>query len=165
MTIKQSARDGDSSAGFTIIEILVVLAILGIVAAVAIAAYVEQIDHARIAAVAGDLRTFETGFVTFASDHGEFPPDSHLDPPYHLPSGVGIEDYLPLTRWVTETPLGGNYNWEGPDSYAYAGFSLFAATVPASTMAKLDDRIDDGDLSQGRFRVTANGRYTYIIDE
>jgi len=25
--------------------------------------------------------------------------------------------------------------------------------------------MDDGDLSQGRFRQTPNGRYTYILDE
>jgi type IV pilus assembly protein PilA len=159
------SRHEPSAAGFTLIELLVVVAIIGIVAAIAIAAFMEQIDRARIAAVAGDLRTFETGFLTFASDHGEFPPDSHLNPPYHLPSGVGIEEYLPLTRWVTSTPLGGNYNWEGPNNYAYAGFSIFQATAPASTMAMLDDKIDDGDLSQGRFRITSNGRDTYIIDE
>jgi prepilin-type N-terminal cleavage/methylation domain-containing protein len=163
--MKQSTRHGNQSAGFTIVELLVVLAILGIIAAVAIAAYWHQIDHARVAAVAGDLRTFETGFLSYASDTGDFPPDSHLDPPYHLPTGVGIEDYLPVTRWATPTPMGGNYNWEGPNNYSYAGVSLYQATVPASTLAMLDDRIDDGDLSQGRFRITPNGRYTYIIDE
>ena len=25
--------------------------------------------------------------------------------------------------------------------------------------------MDDGDLSQGRFRQTPNGRYTYMLDE
>ncbi len=163
--MKQRPPQRDHSAGFTLIELLIVVGVIGVIAAIAIAAFHEQIDRARIAAVAGDLRTFETGFLTFASDHGDFPPDSHLNPPYHLPSGVGIEDYLPLTRWVNETPLGGNYNWEGPNNYAYAGMSLYQATAPASTLARLDDAIDDGDLSQGRFRITPNGRYTYVIDE
>jgi hypothetical protein len=29
----------------------------------------------------------------------------------------------------------------------------------------LDSMLDDGDLTQGKFRQTPNGRYTYIIDE
>jgi hypothetical protein len=32
-------------------------------------------------------------------------------------------------------------------------------------MALLDEAIDDGDLSQGRFRITPNSRYTFIIAE
>jgi hypothetical protein len=32
-------------------------------------------------------------------------------------------------------------------------------------MAMLDEKIDDGDLGQGRFRLTANSRYTLVIDE
>ena len=64
-----------------------------------------------------------------------------------------------------ETPFGGNYNWEGPDYYPYAGIAFFASTAPASVMVMLDQKIDDGDLSQGRFRITPNNRYTYIIDE
>lgn len=29
----------------------------------------------------------------------------------------------------------------------------------------LDIMLDDGDLTQGKFRQTPNGRYTYIIEE
>ena len=153
------------SAGFTLIELLVVVAIIGILAAIAVVAFENTILKARVASMATDLRTFETGFLSFHTDEGTFPPDSHLDPPYHLPPGAGMEDYLPVHRWARETPLGGNYNWEGPDNYPYAGISLFASLAPASTLVMLDDKIDDGDLSQGSFRLTPNGRYTWIIDE
>jgi type IV pilus assembly protein PilA len=154
-----------TSAGFTIIELLVVLVIIGIIAAIAVVAYANQLDKARVAAVASDLRTFETGFLSYSTDTSEFPPDSHLPPPYHLAPGTGMENYLPITRWVQETPLGGNYNWEGPDNYPYAGISLYNATASASVMAMLDEKIDDGNLGQGRFRITPNSRYTLIIDE
>ena len=154
-----------ADAGFTLIELLVVVAIIGIIAAIAVVAYADQIDKARVAAVASDLRTFETGFLSYSTDTSQFPSDSHLEAPYHLAPGSGMENYLPVDRWVQETPLGGNYNWEGPDNYPYAGISLYAATAPASVMAMLDEKIDDGDLSQGRFRITPNGRYTFIIDE
>jgi len=119
--------------------------------------------RAQIAAVASDLRTFEAGFVTYSSDNGNFPPDHHLGGRYHLPAGVEV--YIPVTRWTPTTPLGGNHNWEGPDSYPYAAVSLFLPTAPASAFARLDATIDDGDLDQGNFRLAPNGRYTYIIDE
>jgi type IV pilus assembly protein PilA len=154
-----------ASSGFTLIELLVVVAIIGIIAAVALVAFEGTILKARVTSVATDLRTFETGFLAYETDEGSFPPDSHLDAPYHLPAGAGMEEYLPVNAWARETPLGGNYNWEGPNNYPYAGISLWSTTAPPSALAMLDDRIDDGDLSQGRFRVTPNGRYTWILDE
>ena len=47
----------------------------------------------------------------------------------------------------------------------YAGISWFQPTALPSTFALLDAKFDDGDLSSGKFRLTANGRYTYILDE
>jgi hypothetical protein len=32
-------------------------------------------------------------------------------------------------------------------------------------MALLDEEIDDGNLSKGRFRITPNSRYTFIVAE
>ncbi len=152
-------------SGFTLLELLVVVAIIGIIAVIAVAAYADQIDKARVVAVATDLRTFETGFLLYQTDTGTFPADSHLDAPYHLPPGSDMERYLPVQRWVPTSPLGGNYNWEGPDYYPYAGISVFAPTAEASLFAMLDASIDDGNLGEGRFRITPNGRYTWIIDE
>ncbi len=154
-----------SCAGFTLLELLVVVAIIGILAAIGASVYINQIDRARVAAVAADLRTFENGFLSYAKDNSQFPPDSHLPAPYHLPPGTGMENYLPARRWAQDTPLGGNYNWEGPNSYPYAGISLFEPSAPASVFAMLDEKIDDGNLGQGRFRLTPNNRYTLIIDE
>jgi hypothetical protein len=32
-------------------------------------------------------------------------------------------------------------------------------------MELVDAALDDGDLAQGRFRQTPNGRFTYILEE
>lgn len=162
---RQTGHHGKRAAGFTLIELLVVVAIIGIIAAVAVVVFTETIVKARVSSIAADLKAFETGFLTYASDHGGMPPDCHLPDPYHLPPDTGMEDYVSVHRWSRGTPLGGDYNWEGPNNYPYAGISIYATPAPASTLALLDQRIDDGDLSQGRFRITPNSRYTFIIAE
>lgn len=159
------SRPAGRSAGFTLVELLVVIVVIGIVAAIAIPNMLRALEKSRISRTAADLKTFETAFLDFALTTGEFPPDSHLDPPYHLANGVGIEDYVPVGAWVKETPFGGHYNWEGPDNYPYAGISLWNSSATPSQAQELDEILDDGDLSTGAFRQTTNGRYTYIVDE
>ena len=61
-------------------------------------------------------------------------------------------------------PLGGTYNWEGPNSYPYAGISIYQPNATDAQFAELDAMIDDGDTSTGEFRQTPNGRYTYIVE-
>ena len=151
------------SHGFTLLELLVVVATIGILVSVAVPLLRVQQEKAKAAAIAGDLRAFATGFVSYAADNSDFPPDHHLDGGYNLPAGV--EAYITVERWAITTPFGGNYNWEGPDNYPYAGISIFEPTVPSSTFALLDKAIDDGNFGTGNFRLMGNGRYTYVIDE
>ena len=76
-----------------------------------------------------------------------------------------MADYISPGVWYKTTVMGGTYNWEGPNGYPYAGISIFESTAPVKDLEMLDSMLDDGDLTQGKFRKTPNGRYTYIIDE
>jgi prepilin-type N-terminal cleavage/methylation domain-containing protein len=156
-------KESRQEAGFTLIELLVVVAIIGIISSIMVALLRAQVDKAAVAAASADLKTFETGFVAFAMDTGDLPPDTHFNGNHNLPAG--LEKYIPIYKWSQQTSLGGNYNWEGPDSYPYAGISWFQPTALPSTFALLDAKFDDGDLSSGKFRLTDNGRYTFILDE
>jgi type IV pilus assembly protein PilA len=96
-------------------------------------------------------------------DYGLFPADTHRTLPPRM------DGYIKQGKW-DDPVLGGYYNWEGPSwgeggGYSYAGISLESTPAAVDVVQELDERIDDGDLSTGNFRLTPNGRYTFIIEE
>jgi len=150
-----------SYKGFTLIELMLVIAVIGILAAIAIPNYISYRKKANIANVISNLKNFEKGFIAYAIDEGDFPNDSHMV----LPDLPKMANYIDPDNWGQVTPLGGTYNWEGADTYPYVGISIFEVTAPQEDLELLDRMFDDGDLTQGQFRQTPNGRYTYIIEE
>jgi len=159
---KKADRDGTGTCqGFTLMELMVTIAIVGILATIAIPNYLSYRKKAKITSMVATFKNFENGFWNYAIDMGDFPIDSHIT----LPPVPSIERYINPVEWGKTTPLGGTYNWEGPNNYPYAGIAVFQGTAPQKDFRLLDSMFDDGDLTTGNFRQTPNGRYTYIIDE
>ena len=150
--------------GFTLVEIMIVVAIIGLLAAIAVPAFLRSRRQAQVTKVANDLRVFSEGFGLYCLENGLYPPDTHIVLP------PGMTDYIRQDDWDNGPPWGGTYNWEGPSwgeggGYPYAGIALFETQADAETLTALDELIDNGDLTSGKFRLTANSRYTYIFEE
>ncbi|WP_035273284.1 type II secretion system protein [Desulfogranum japonicum] len=120
--IKISSRH--FQCGFTLVELMIVIAVIGIIAAIAIPSFARYRTRAYVIEAMNDLKVVEKAFITVALEHGKFPDDSHVI----LPPGYGFEYLISPQHFQGTTPLGGNYNWEGPDSYPYAGIAILGAT-------------------------------------
>ncbi len=157
----KSRMASKGETGFTLLELLVVVAIIGVLATIAIPAYSGFRERASVVDLASNLKNFGTAFNSYLAEHGTYPNDSHII----LPPGAGMEKLISQDLWLAETPLGGHYNWEGPDNYPYAGIALLGVTASVAQVQSLDAILDNGDLATGKFRLTPNGRYTFILEE
>jgi prepilin-type N-terminal cleavage/methylation domain-containing protein len=147
------------ASGFTLVELMIVVLFIGIIAGFALPNYVRATRNARIGRTATELKSLATAFVAYKAEHGVYPPDSHLT----LPPGMAT--YIKASIWADGTPIGGTYNWEGPDGYPYAGLAIFGSGATQQTLETLDNMLDDGNLAVGKFRLGTSGRPTFIIEE
>ncbi len=140
---------------------MIVVAIIAFLAVIAVPSYLRAHERSIGVRTANDLRVFGDAFSLYAMENGQFPPDSHRV----LPPGAGMERYLDEARWLSKPLIGGYFNWEGPDSYPYAGVSVESSPASDTLLTIIDEAVDDGNLSTGQYRKTPNGRFTFIVEE
>ena len=150
-------------SGFTLVEIMIVVAIIGLLVAIGMPSFLRARKNARVARVAKNIKVFADAFQMYCMEEGKYPLDTHLIYP------ASMQGNITEKSWNSDA-LGGSYNWEGPSwgeggGYDYAGIALFETKATTDELEALDSLLDDGDLSTGTFRLTDNGRYTYIIEE
>jgi prepilin-type N-terminal cleavage/methylation domain-containing protein len=149
-----------TSGGFTLIEFMVVIAIVGVLAGSLSAKVTDLVRKAQIAAVAQDYRTFILALRLYKETNRTYPIDTDGTMP------PGLDTFIRKGRWEDAHPLGGGWNWEGPDYYGFAALSIYPAP-DLKTMERLDKIMDDGDIFTGNMLYKHMGtvwRLTYILD-
>lgn len=146
-------------AGFTLVEIMIVVVIIGLIAAMAIPAMQRVRASAQNSRFISDLRTFSQAFETYSMKNGTWPANGGTGV---IPAGMSGE--LSDAAWTTQkNSVGGRWNWDFNSSGITAGISTTGVTVSDAQMAVIDARIDDGDLSTGRFQKIGT-RFTLLLE-
>jgi len=135
--------------GFTLLELLVVIAIIGTLAAIAVLSYQRYRDRAHVAATAVELRSIQTALEAYYSEFERYPPNV-----VQRTTPSGLARYLSSSLFTVDTPVTGDYDWDGPDVWPRGAISIRDSSR-TDIFQSLDRAIDDGDLATGRFRIGA----------
>lgn len=151
-----SLKTPQSSHGFSLVEIMIVVVIIGLLAAIAIPAFMSSRTRSQATALANNFRVFSDAFEVYATENGTWPPDAG---PGGMPTGMAES----LRKWNEPTPVGGQWDWDRGVLGISAGVTLINSNAPDSVLERIDDILDDGNLSTGRFQRLGNG-VTLILE-
>lgn len=147
---------------FTLVEIIVVVVVLGILAAIAVPKFVGARTETAVAAVAEDLKAFETALDMYTASNASYP--AEVAQSTSVPE---LAEYLKNDAAFTKTcPIGGVYDYDAPagSNPAYVSIhSVTGNTFSTADMLALDTHFDDGSLSTGRFRSVSSTHVRFQI--
>jgi prepilin-type N-terminal cleavage/methylation domain-containing protein len=148
--------------GFTLVEIMVAVVIIGVLAALAIPAFQRTQRASRNARAINDLRVFVQAFEIYNTQHGGWPDTAAPGVMPTLPNSIA--DILRAASWQGTTVLGGQWQWDNAlGSAGDAGVCVVGVTALDPQLTELDAKLDDGNLTTGRFQKTSATRVIYIL--
>jgi prepilin-type N-terminal cleavage/methylation domain-containing protein len=146
-------------AAFTLVEIMIVVSIIALLAVMALPSLLRARQQAQNAKFINALRIATGAFELYNMEHSAYPADVNRAT---LPAGM--DTYFGKTLdWTKPTPIGGNWDWDANVFGFTAGVSVVGTAASLEQMTEIDQKIDDGDLSTGRFQNTASTHYTDIL--
>lgn len=157
---------------FTLVELIVVIAIIAILSAIIAPNAFKAIEKAKISRAIAEFKSMKTATLSFYSDTGSWPLSAGgwvrveasglmsntnnwpgWDGPY-LENNVSTHPWGGI-YWLEVFNLGGNAQ---PDftvemnDICYGGSPRGKCGLPQTSAQRIDNSVDDGDLSNGAFR-------------
>lgn len=141
---------------------MVVIVIIGLLAALAIPAVKRTQRASRSARMINDFRVFTQAFEIYNTQNGGWPDGAGPGVVPTLPTS--ISDTLRASSWESATALGGQWQWENSlSSSGDAGICIVNFICTDEQLGDLDTKIDDGNLTTGRFQKTSASRVIYVL--
>ncbi len=140
--------------GFTLVEIMVVVVIIGILATFLIPATNKANEKTHSTVLVNDIEEYVNAFEFYYTENGDWPPNAGLN---QIPTGM--EDYLP-GKYTASTGPGAGYIWQGNK----ATLKVQKPNSSLAVMVQIDERLDDGDLSSGRFQKKGAKNYELVLE-
>jgi len=152
--MKQKEPNGQ---GFTLVEIMIVVVIIGLLASMAMQTYKQIRLRSLSTTLTNDLRVYSAAFQTVNLELGYWPEDT-------APGVIPPELTNNLLGFDEPTPLQGNWDWQYDTGDFTAGVAIVSSNITETIALAVDEKMDDGDLSTGRFRTTDSG-YVLVLEE
>lgn len=146
-------------AAFTLVEIMIVVSIIALLVMIALPSFVRARQQSQNAKFINALRVATGAFELYAMEHNGYPPDVNrgIIPPEMVTYFDSNFD------WTAPTPIGGSWDWDYNRFGFTAGVSVVGPATVRQQLLEIDRKIDDGDLSTGRFQDTGGTRFTEIL--
>jgi len=142
---------------------MIVVVIIGLLAALAIPAIKRVQRASQNARVINDFRAFSQAFEIYNSQNSTWP--NNVGPGQVPSSPVPMTDDLRVSSWQSTTSIGGRWNWDKNIAGHTAGISISGFTCPNDQLLEIDVKMDDGDLSAGRFQLVQANRVMLILED
>ena len=169
-----------NTKGFTLIELLVVIAIIGLLSSVVLASVNRARESARVSRTAEDIRSIKNAFAAFSLDTNANPGRCRIQNNCSVSTDPFLND-LGAIGWYGPYVSGAMYNrthaWGGHmgiENHDYDSDGVVESflvldddipngvggndgRIPSDSILELDEKIDDGNLSTGRFMTNVSG--------
>ncbi len=145
-----------STAGMSLVELMVVVTIISMIITMAVPSYQSVQRKARASELANDFRVFAEVYQAHAHETGSWPPEAAAGV---VPAGVTSDELKP-DIWSRTTVIGGKFDWE--NNQIHNGVHYRAAIAITDTAGapliidlelfrEIDQALDDGNLATGSF--------------